>query len=463
MLRLLKQYFPIRNAVFFMMESIVIFLTFLITSIILTFSPSYFFDAMLLLRIVIITMICVVCLYYSDLYDFDIVNTLPEMSVRLIQALGISSLILSFIYIFFPLTIIDKTAFISSILLLIFFIISWRFFYLSILDKGFFNQQIIILGSSALSVDIYNKIKGAIDCGYHVKAIFPDVNDKNTKAFGEKVNFYFDIHHLHKTATSGKIKKIVVSLKEQRGTFPMDQLLKCRNSGIEIIEGSTFYEQLTGKVLVEKIKPSWLIFSDGFKKSMRRRFLKRFLDILGSLILIMVFSPIMIIFSILIKLESSGPIIFKQDRVGKNKKEFHMHKFRSMVNNAEQLTGPVWAGEDDPRITKIGKFIRKYRIDELPQLFDVLKGSMSIVGPRPERMHFIKELEKEIPFYSQRFLVKPGITGWAQVCADYAATVEDTIEKLNYDLFYIKNMTTTMDIIIILRTIKIVLFGRGSR
>jgi lipopolysaccharide/colanic/teichoic acid biosynthesis glycosyltransferase len=179
--------------------------------------------------------------------------------------------------------------------------------------------------------------------------------------------------------------------------------------------------------------------------------------------MIIILSPLMLIIAGLIKIDSKGPVIFSQDRVGKNKKEFMMHKFRSMVNDAEKLTGPVWAGEDDPRITKMGRFIRKYRIDELPQLWNVLKGEMSLVGPRPERKHFTDSLEKDIPFYAQRFLVKPGLTGWAQISFDYAATVEDSMEKLNYELFYIKNMTTTLDLFILIRTVKIVLFGRGSR
>ena len=252
-------------------------------------------------------------------------------------------------------------------------------------------------------------------------------------------------------------------LKEQRGSFPMNQLIECRTRGIEVIDGCSFYEQLTGKVLVQKINPSWLVFSDGYKKSVIRNVLKRMEDIIGSFLLLVFFSPLLVLVGVLIKIDSKGPVFFVQDRVGKNKKEFMMHKFRSMVHNAESLTGPVWAGQDDPRITSVGKIIRKFRIDELPQLYDVFLGRMSLVGPRPERSHFTEQLEKEIPFYSQRFLVKPGITGWAQVSYDYGATVEDAIEKLNYELFYIKNMSTTFDLVIMLQTVKIVLFGRGAR
>jgi sugar transferase (PEP-CTERM system associated) len=259
------------------------------------------------------------------------------------------------------------------------------------------------------------------------------------------------------------INKVVVALKEQRGLFPTGELIRCRTDGIEVLEGSSFYEMLTGKVLVTKIKPSWLIFSDGFRKSKSKTLVKRVQDIIISSTMLVLLSPLLLIVSILIKLDSKGPVIFSQDRVGKNKKESMVHKFRSMVEDAEKSTGPVWAQANDDRITRVGRVIRKFRIDELPQLWDVLTGKMSMVGPRPERKHFTDDLESKIPFYAERFVVKPGLTGWAQISYNYGATVEDAIEKLNYDLFYIKNLSMTMDLVIILRTIKTVLFGKGAR
>lgn len=464
MLRLLKQYFPIRNVLFFILEGGIIFSAFLATSVSLTFSHSYWFDTMLVLRIVFVTIVCQACLYYNDVYNFEVVKTLPEMGVRLLQSLGAASIILAIVYFFFPLAIIDQLVFILSIFLLIVFITGWRLGYLSILNKGIFNEYIIILGSSDLAFEIVNQIQHTIDCGYRIKAIFPDPEiEILNKAKLKDITLSYNINSLYKTAYSSGVKKIVMVLKEQRGSFPMNQLIECRTRGIEVIDGCSFYEQLTGKVLVQKINPSWLVFSDGYKKSVIRNVLKRMEDIIGSFLLLVFFSPLLVLVGVLIKIDSKGPVFFVQDRVGKNKKEFMMHKFRSMVHNAESLTGPVWAGQDDPRITSVGKIIRKFRIDELPQLYDVFLGRMSLVGPRPERSHFTEQLEKEIPFYSQRFLVKPGITGWAQVSYDYGATVEDAIEKLNYELFYIKNMSTTFDLVIMLQTVKIVLFGRGAR
>jgi exopolysaccharide biosynthesis polyprenyl glycosylphosphotransferase len=220
---------------------------------------------------------------------------------------------------------------------------------------------------------------------------------------------------------------------------------------------------LTGKIMVEFINPSWLIFSSGFQKSPMRRFVKRLTDIAFSVVLLLLLLPLLLLTAVMIRLDSPGPVIFSQERVGERRRIYRMHKFRSMIQNAEKLSGPVWALENDPRITRVGRIMRRLRIDELPQLWNVLKGKMSIVGPRPERDVFVQELEKTVPYYRERFSVKPGITGWAQVNYGYGASVADAIEKLNYDLFYIKNMSTMMDLLIVLRTIRILLFGRGVR
>ncbi len=464
MLRLLKQYFPIRNIVFFIFEGIIIFGSVLLATILLTYSDSYMFDVFLILRISLFTFICQTCLYYNDLYDFDVSSTLAETAIRLLQALGITSIFLALIYLVFPLAIIDQKIYILSILILFVFIVGWRLLYIQILNKGIFNETIIILGSSSLALDIYREISNTIDCGYTVAVMIPDnENEEYPIELPDDVIIQKDKKNLCRIASEMEINKVVVALKERRGAFPTDELIRCRTAGIEVIEGSSFYEMLTGKVLVRKINPSWLIFSDGFRKSRIKTFFKRVEDIVLSLVMLILLSPLLLVVAILIKLDSKGPVFFVQDRVGLNKKEYMMHKFRSMVDDAEKLTGPVWAQENDSRVTRVGKVIRKCRIDELPQLWEVLTGKMSLVGPRPERRHFIEELEKQIPFYAQRFNVKPGLTGWAQVCYDYGATIEDAVEKLNYDLFYIKNMSLAMDMIIILRTVKTVLFGRGAR
>lgn len=464
MLSILRQYFPVRNMLFFLLEGFVIFSSFLLSTALLTYSHSYWFDLMLVLRILLITAILQTCLYYNDLYDFEIVSQIPEISIRLLQSLGVASIFLAGVYLLFPLVILDQKIYILSIFFLIFFIIFWRIGYLHILNKGMFNQRIIILGSSKLAMDIYQSIIKTIDCGYTVCAVIPDCTDEEFENnLPDNILIHQDYKTLCELCKAYGINKIIVALKEKRGRFPSQDLIQCRTEGIDVISGSSFFEMLAGKVLVREIEPSWLIFSKGFQKSWLKASLKRMQDIILSSILLTLLAPLLLVVAVLIKIDSKGPVLFAQDRVGGGKKEYMMHKFRSMVQDAEKLTGPVWAGDNDHRITRIGRIMRKYRIDELPQLWEVLKGTMSLVGPRPERKYFTDQLERQIPFYGQRFNVKPGLTGWAQVCYDYGATVEDAVEKLNYDLFYIKNMSFALDMVILLKTVKTVLFGKGAR
>jgi sugar transferase (PEP-CTERM system associated) len=262
---------------------------------------------------------------------------------------------------------------------------------------------------------------------------------------------------------SYNVAKIVVSITEKRRTMPIQELLRCRVEGIDIIDGSTFYEMLTGKVRVESINPSWLIFSSGFKKSRTRRLFKRSFDIIMAAILLAALLPLQLLVAVLVRLDSAGPAFFTQKRVGEGQRLYRIYKFRSMIQEAEKMSGPVWALEDDPRVTRAGRILRRLRIDEFPQLWNVIKGEMSFVGPRPERDEFVQQLDKIIPYYRERFSVKPGITGWAQVNYGYGASIRDAVEKLNYDLFYIKNMSIFMDFLIVIRTIKILLFGYGVR
>jgi sugar transferase (PEP-CTERM system associated) len=268
---------------------------------------------------------------------------------------------------------------------------------------------------------------------------------------------------LFETAKRLKVNKVVVSLTERRGVFPLQEILNCKLSGVQVLDAPTFYEQMTGKLLLENITPSWFIFSEGFRVTTFRRVVKRMMDVLCSLFGIVLVLPLLPLLALAIRLDSRGPVFFRQVRVGEGDKDFLVFKFRTMRQDAEQQTGAVWSGEDDPRITRVGSFLRKTRLDEIPQLFNVLKGDMSFVGPRPERPEFVAMLKEVIPYYSERHFVKPGITGWAQVSYPYGSSVEDAIEKLRYDLFYIKHLCAMFDIFIILKTIHVVLFGKGGR
>jgi sugar transferase (PEP-CTERM system associated) len=264
-------------------------------------------------------------------------------------------------------------------------------------------------------------------------------------------------------ANREKAHKIVVSLSERRGAFPMMDILLCKFSGIQVIDAPSFYEQMTGKLLIENITPSWFIFSNGFRITTFVRICKRAFDILLAATGIIVAIPLLPLIVVMIMIDSPGPVFFSQLRVGEREREFVLHKFRTMRADAESETGAVWSQQDDPRITMIGRFLRKSRLDEIPQLFNVLKGDMSFIGPRPERPEFVTKLKEVIPYYSERHFVKPGLTGWAQVRYPYGASVEDSAEKLRYDLYYIKNISLFLDLLIVLETAKVVMFGRGGR
>jgi sugar transferase (PEP-CTERM system associated) len=258
------------------------------------------------------------------------------------------------------------------------------------------------------------------------------------------------------------VDRIIVALDERRGKLPLDQLLLCRLKGITVDDGMAFTEDLAGKLSVQNLHHSSLIFSDGFRTSRLLKKAKRYLDVIASTIGLLLSLPLCLLVTLAIKLESKGPVLYKQERVGEEGTTFSLLKFRSMGVDAEK-DGPVWAGSNDTRVTRVGRVIRKLRLDEIPQMVNVLRGEMSFVGPRPERRFFIEQLEKEIPFYSIRHMVKPGITGWAQIRYPYGASKEDALEKLKYDLYYIKHMSILFDLMIIEETAKTVLLGRGAR
>jgi sugar transferase (PEP-CTERM system associated) len=268
---------------------------------------------------------------------------------------------------------------------------------------------------------------------------------------------------LFATALKEKAHKIVVSLSERRGTLPVREVLDCKLNGIDVVDGPSFYEQVTGRLLIESMNPSHLIFSDGFKLNVFSRYIKRLFDIFFASVGIILSFPLFVIIPVLIKIDSRGMVLFKQRRIGEGEKYFTVYKFRTMIDGAEKASGPVWSQTGDKRITRLGKLLRKTRLDELPQLFNVLHGNMSFIGPRPERPFFVESLKKQIPYYSERHCLKPGITGWAQVRYEYGDSIEDAIEKLRYDLYYIKYQSISLDFLIVLDTIKVVLFGRGGR
>jgi sugar transferase (PEP-CTERM system associated) len=269
---------------------------------------------------------------------------------------------------------------------------------------------------------------------------------------------------LSDTAQSLKVDEIIVAVRERRGgALPLRELLDCKLSGVRVLDLASYFERALGQLRLDSLRVGWLIFGEGFRQNWRRTSIKRLFDVLVAAFLLLLALPVMMLTAILIVLEDGFSVFYRQERVGLDGRLFKVIKFRSMFNDAESDGKPRWATLDDDRVTRVGRLIRKLRIDELPQLYNVLVGDMSLVGPRPERPYFVDQLTRDIPFYAVRHSVKPGLTGWAQVMYKYGATVEDSVQKLQYDLYYVKNHTLFLDILILFQTVGVVLTGKGAR
>lgn len=464
MVKIFHTYFPIRNILFILGEGALIYLSLIIAAL-LRFRwqiPETEFVYTIWARVLVVTLVCQISLYYHELYEIKRAQKIFDLSVRIIQALGAACIILAGIYYVYPPIILGRGVFLIGLFLLILFIVSWRFLYQCVIQKNLFSEKLLLIGSGNLASLIAEEITSNLDSGYKIAAIVDNPNNSDL-AKRLEVESHSDYQQIYTMAKVNRIQKIVVALDEKRGKFPVDVLLDCKMKGLTIVDGVSFYETLAGKILVTQIKPSSLIFSEGFRRHKFTLWGKRFLDIVLSAVGLVISVPLMLLTTIAIKATSKGPVFFKQTRVGQLEKPFSVIKFRTMRENAETHTGPIWAEKDDPRITKIGKILRALRLDELPQFWNVLKGNMSFVGPRPERAVFVKKLKDKLPYYAERHTVKPGITGWAQISYGYGASEEDALKKLEYDLFYIKHLSILMDLLIIIKTIKIVILGKGAR
>jgi sugar transferase (PEP-CTERM system associated) len=465
MIRLFHQYISPRKAVFVLGEGMLIFSAVTLASYLLL--PDIFDIRDLLMlawqKILLVTLITQVSLYFNDLYESQTGGSIVELATRLVQAIGMTSIALAIIYFIWPQAMIGRWIFFGSILFLILFLTSWRLLYAYSIHKKLFTEKAIIIGDGELAKSLFDEIKDRRDIIYDIRLVLGHKNGKHFPSQFNGIPVRYGFEGICDIAEAEGASNIIVALDQKRGIMPFKELLNCKLKGISIIDGESFYERITGKLLVEKINPSWLIFSDGFVKSPTRRIVKRLTGTILSVVMLVLLSPLMFLVAVAIKLDSRGPVIFSQDRVGEDEEVFRLHKFRSMRADAEKESGPVWATENDPRITRVGKIIRKLRIDELPQLWNVLKGDISFVGPRPERPFFVEKLKKRVPYYKERFSVKPGVTGWAQIKYGYGASEQDALEKLKYDLYYIKNMSVVMDLLVMFHTAKIVLLGRGSR
>jgi sugar transferase (PEP-CTERM system associated) len=400
-------------------------------------------------------------LYLGDLYRTNIRMRNREVAVRLIVAVSCSAVLVAAVGFALPPLRFGRMAFLQIFGFTGASLIVYRLTVNHIRSIERLAKRVLVLGLSPAAGQIVG-LQSAGSQPFTVLGFLddapeaPDRLPENSELLGKTRDLLNLVEELEPDL-------VLVALPDMRGAMPTDELLECRLRGIPVEHWATFYEKQTGKILVTGLRPSWLIFADGFVKTQLTRTLKRALDVVLAVTGLTLALPILAVVAVLIKLDSRGPILFRQQRVGQNGRVFTLNKFRSMRRDAERASGAVWATAADPRITRVGRFLRKSRLDELPQLFNVLAGDMSFVGPRPERPEFVRLLQREIPFYLGRLAVKPGITGWAQVRHQYAASVEDTLEKLQYDLYYIKNLSPLLDLLILLHTIQVVLFARGAR
>jgi len=383
-----------------------------------------------------------------------------ELVLRLVQALGLGWVALALAFYAFPQLMLGRGISLIALPLALGLMVSWRISIHWLLGHPDFGEKILIVGSGSFAVEVAREMLNRPDAGYRIAGFVgsdPELLGKsliNPRVIGLT-------SELDEVVRREGIDRIIVAMGERRGQLPTNELLQLSLAGtVNIEEGASFYERVTGRVSLDMIRPSWLIFSSRGRQArisgITRNIVHRLVSLIGGFLSL----PIAIITAILIKLESRGPVLYKQERVGKNGSTFTVMKFRSMRTDAEKA-GPVWASADDDRTTRVGRIIRKLRIDEIPQFWNILRGEMDFVGPRPERPHFVSQLAEEIPYYEQRHLIAPGLTGWAQIKYPYGASIEDARQKLQYDLYYIKNQSLMLDAIILFETIKIILFGRG--
>jgi sugar transferase (PEP-CTERM system associated) len=422
-----------------------------------------------LLKIIVVSGTFIASMYYFDLYDTSILSNRRELASRLIQALGSVCILLAILYYVYPPLQLGRGIFLIGIALVAVILLLWRGLFLAINSLPQFSERALILGDGPLAAPLIHELESRPELGLRVVShiltagdAHRDKDSEHRESIGSPVG-PLDGEELSHAVEEQRVNRVIVAMGDRRGKLPVPLLLALKSRGVLIQDGTDVYEAVTGKVPIESLRLSWLLFSPGFHVSRFLVIYKRLASIVASIIGLILSLPLLPFVALAIKLTSPGPLFYKQKRVGQDDTVFYCYKFRTMRADAEADTGATWATDDDPRITRVGRFLRASRFDEIPQLWNVLRGDMSLVGPRPERPEFVEGLSREIPLYHLRHAIRPGITGWAQIRYRYGSSVEDAKEKLRYDLFYIKNMAPGLDLLIFLQTIKIILLGRGAK
>lgn len=413
------------------------------------------------LRVGWVLLACGVSLYYNDVYSTEIANNRRDLFVNLLQAVGTAWIGLSILYYFDPDHSLGRGIAVLAAPTILMLLFVWR---VVLLETHFLLprfQRVLVVGTGPVGISLVREIIRRPEL--HMKVVgFLDENAENIGKPLVNPGIIGATSQLEEITAREKIDRIVLSLKERRGQMPVRELLQLKFAGVKVEDAHSVSEQIDGRISLAHLSPSWMILSDGFRKSTWLLAAKRALDVIVSSLLLILSLPIMLVVAIFIWAESGSPILFRQERTGLGGKSFNILKFRSMRQDAEKH-GAQWASASDDRITRVGRFIRKFRLDELPQVVNVLRGEMSFVGPRPERPIFCEMLEAETPFYVLRNSVRPGITGWAQVKYQYGGSVEEAKTKLEFDLFYIKHLSLFLDVAILFETAKVIVWGRGAK
>jgi sugar transferase (PEP-CTERM system associated) len=457
-IRLFKVYYPMRTLVLLAGEALIVWVSFLLGTLLQNRDDSW----LLLnveggyLKILGVTMFVLLLSHWLDLYDSSSMAARWEQAFRILLVLGLVALALSGVGFVFPRLLPGNGSALAGLVILTFTLFAWRAAYGWLVQQPYLRERVYVLGTGARAQRLLNGLRQRSDLGVEVVGWTGNVEGELTR---DNV-----ASHLLGLARQNGVHRVIIAMLDRRGTLPVEELLNLRLAGVKIEEATSWLEKISGRIELDQLNPSWLIFGEGFHfSSSGVLVLRRLLSMLVSAVGLLLTLPLLPFIVLAIKLDSFGPVLYHQERVGLGGAHFYCHKFRTMRQDAEADTGATWATNDDPRITRVGKFLRVSRLDEIPQLWCVLKGDMAFVGPRPERPEFVAWLNQEIPYYGIRHGVRPGITGWAQVQYKYGNTLEDAREKLQYDLFYIKNASLGLDLLIIFQTIKIVLLGRGAQ
>jgi sugar transferase (PEP-CTERM system associated) len=472
MIRLLHAYFPSRTLFLGVSEAFLVFLAFLSATLARLGAGdagrvfNYQHGS---LKILVMSVAIVTCMHYFDLYDTSVLSNRREASIRLIEALGTVYSLSVLVYFLYPPLELGRGISVIGLVFASMLLYCWRGLFSKVNSVPEFAERALILGEGPLAELLETEFESRLELGLRVVGRVRPSNSENHLGSYQPDEVLGDppvtdvADCLSSTIRRLGATRIVVAMGDRRGKLPVDVLLSLKCRGLRVQDGVEVYEAITGKVPIESIRLGWLLFSPGCHASRFHLAYKRGASILVSIFGLLLALPLLPFIILAIKLTSPGPALYRQKRVGRDGSVYNCYKFRSMRDDAEADTGPTWATDEDPRITSVGRFLRITRMDEIPQLWNVLKGDMSLVGPRPERPEFVNTLNKEIPYYYLRHTIRPGITGWAQIRYKYGSSIEDAKEKLRYDLFYIKNMSAGLDLLIFFQTIKIILLGRGAK